>query len=201
MVRKRSSPSIPAKLPTGSDKLPTEGFPGGKRDEKPTDALTGKLGSLKVPPGSRDEHELNPAPIEKAAISKAPVHPRSEHVPQPVGHPPISRPYARQLDVVKALTTSGRKDTTIMNPMAGNDRNIIHTNENSGTNDMTVAPAGEDLAHTHTESRRGGETEGSEDMDSNDYDEREQTEERRAEVKKQTPSILPVGATVDGKAQ
>jgi hypothetical protein len=53
----------------------------------------------------------------------------------------------------------------------------------------------------HDERRRGGETEGSEDMDGNDYDEREQTEERRAEVEKQTPSIIPVGATVDGKTQ
>ncbi|KAJ7366567.1 hypothetical protein DFH08DRAFT_797514 [Mycena albidolilacea] len=166
MVRKRSSPPISAKLPTSSDKLPTD--------------------------------------IEKAAISKAPVHPRSEYVPQPVGHPPISRSYARQLDVVGgALATSGRKDTTIMNPMAGDDddRNLVHTYEDNGRDDMTFAPTGEPLAHTHTESRRGGETEGSEDMDSNDYDEREQTEERRAEVEKQTPSIIPVGATVDGKAQ
>jgi hypothetical protein len=87
-----------------------------------------------------------------------------------------------------------------MNPIS-ND-NIVHTHEDKGTNDMTVAPAGErNLFHTNMKPRRGGEMEGSEDMDSTDYDEREQTEERRAEVKKQTPSILPVGATVDGKAQ
>jgi hypothetical protein len=98
----------------------------------------------------------------------------------------------------------GKSDTTVTNFMAGpddDDRNLMHMYKDNGREDTTFAPTGKDFVHTYKESRRGGEMEGSEDMDSTDYDEREQTEERRAEVKKQTPSILPVGATVDGKAQ